>query len=276
MNGKSKKTALIETKDRFQAEAVILLLQEAEIPVFVAGRMLQDEFAISQMLMNIQSTTIEVPEDCLEKANAVIREAREAGQLIMMEPGVEGEPSDTENSKTSGVAKYWFAIVVLLTAVVIASFGWFNAAMDLNELKHDRLTYSLDSLRDSTYHYYWKSTDKLAYVGTDENLNGIPEKKSFYNFEGVKLSTSIDANEDGISETGSYYGPDGALIGTWYDKNEDGWAESVKEFYSDNAWCLWTDTDGNGTRDLRTIHNESGEVVRIERDGGVRGFIQQK
>ncbi len=69
-------------KSPFEARLVATLLRDAGVRVFVAGEALTDEFAMSQRLMNLQGVTVMVAPEDLERARAVLAEAKEAGRLL--------------------------------------------------------------------------------------------------------------------------------------------------------------------------------------------------
>ena len=65
-----------------EAQVVAALLRAAGIPLYMDGRLLQDEFAISQAVTGGVGRQIMVPESRLEEARAVIAEARKQGESM--------------------------------------------------------------------------------------------------------------------------------------------------------------------------------------------------
>jgi len=64
----------------FEAQVIVGVLQEANIPAYISGQVLADEFAISQALMNLAQVEIQVPRSKLGEARAVLAAARRAGE----------------------------------------------------------------------------------------------------------------------------------------------------------------------------------------------------
>ena len=85
---------LITAKSPFEAEVIAGVLHEAGIPAYVAGKSLQDEFALSQVLANLQSVAIQVPADRIEEARKVLAEADESSKILERDDFDPGKPSD--------------------------------------------------------------------------------------------------------------------------------------------------------------------------------------
>ncbi|HET6202506.1 MAG TPA: DUF2007 domain-containing protein [Planctomycetota bacterium] len=65
------------------AATVLLSILLAEgIPAYIAGTLLQDEFALSQRLMGLNAVEIQVPRNRLEEARKVLEAARQAGREL--------------------------------------------------------------------------------------------------------------------------------------------------------------------------------------------------
>jgi hypothetical protein len=67
------------------AEMLLEMLQDRGIPAYVNGRLLQDEWAISQILLGRVGVSIQVPRKHLEAAKKILAEAREAGREMETE-----------------------------------------------------------------------------------------------------------------------------------------------------------------------------------------------
>ena len=65
-----------------EAQVVAALLRAADIPLYMDGRLLQDEFAISQAVTGGVGRQIMVPASRLEEARAVIAAARKQGESM--------------------------------------------------------------------------------------------------------------------------------------------------------------------------------------------------
>jgi hypothetical protein len=71
---------LIQAHTPAEAQVVAALLRAAGIPVYVAGRRLTDEFAVSQAAMGLAQVDVQVPGDRLEEAQALLEQARREGR----------------------------------------------------------------------------------------------------------------------------------------------------------------------------------------------------
>jgi hypothetical protein len=65
-----------------EAQVVAALLRAAGVPLYMDGRLLQDEFAISQAVTGGVGRQIMVPASRLEEARAVIAQARKDGESM--------------------------------------------------------------------------------------------------------------------------------------------------------------------------------------------------
>ncbi|MHC4845557.1 MAG: putative signal transducing protein [Planctomycetota bacterium] len=65
-----------------EAQVVAALLRAAGIPLYMDGRLLQDEFAISQAITGGVGRQIMVPASRVEEAQAVIAQARKEGESM--------------------------------------------------------------------------------------------------------------------------------------------------------------------------------------------------
>jgi hypothetical protein len=63
-----------------EAQVVTALLRAAGIPVYVGGRRLADEFAVTQAAMGLSQVDVQVPADRLEEAKALLEQARRQGK----------------------------------------------------------------------------------------------------------------------------------------------------------------------------------------------------
>jgi hypothetical protein len=74
-------------RNPFEARLIAAILRDADIPVFIEGELLTDEFAMSQRLLNLQGVGLMVPENRVEEATQALAAAREAGKLLEAEAG---------------------------------------------------------------------------------------------------------------------------------------------------------------------------------------------
>jgi hypothetical protein len=70
---------LLRARSPAEAQVVAALLRAAGIPFYIEGRLLQDEFALSQALMGLTRARVEVPADRLQEARALLEQARRDG-----------------------------------------------------------------------------------------------------------------------------------------------------------------------------------------------------
>ncbi|MGH7149628.1 MAG: hypothetical protein ACREIU_02960 [Planctomycetota bacterium] len=73
---------LLRAPSAAAATVLLSILLGEGIPAYVAGELLQDEFALSQRLMGLNAVDIQVPRDRLEEARMVLQAAREAGREL--------------------------------------------------------------------------------------------------------------------------------------------------------------------------------------------------
>lgn len=72
--------SLIHAKTPAEAQVVAALLRAAGIPVYVGGRLLADEFAVTQAAMGLAQVAVQVPADRLAEAKALLEQARRDGR----------------------------------------------------------------------------------------------------------------------------------------------------------------------------------------------------
>lgn len=73
-----------------EAQVVAALLRARDVPVYIGGAELLDEFGTTQRALGLGSVKIEVPEDHLERAREVLDAARREGERIPDEQGEDG------------------------------------------------------------------------------------------------------------------------------------------------------------------------------------------
>jgi hypothetical protein len=64
----------------FEAEVIAGVLRDAGIAVYIEGRQLTDEFALSPQLLNLQGVIVKVRATEVERAREALAAAREAGR----------------------------------------------------------------------------------------------------------------------------------------------------------------------------------------------------
>ena len=72
------------TLERFSNSAIAQLLadllRDAGIPVYIGGSQLQDEWAMSQKMMGLLSTELQVPRDRLDEAREILASVRASAE----------------------------------------------------------------------------------------------------------------------------------------------------------------------------------------------------
>ena len=76
------------------AALVAQILKDAGVPAYVAGSLLQDEWAMSQKAMGLLGVEVQVPAEYLDEAREILKEAREAGKLLSEDSEPGSEPSE--------------------------------------------------------------------------------------------------------------------------------------------------------------------------------------
>jgi len=77
-------TSDLVTLERFSngaiAQLLADLLRDAGIPVYIDGSQLQDEWAMSQKMMGLLSTELQVPRDRLDEAREILASVRASAE----------------------------------------------------------------------------------------------------------------------------------------------------------------------------------------------------
>lgn len=88
-------TSDLVTLERFSNAAIAQLLagllRDAGIPVYIGGSQLQDEWAMSQKMMGLLSTELQVPRDRLDEAREILASVRASAEEA---PDSTGESPD--------------------------------------------------------------------------------------------------------------------------------------------------------------------------------------
>jgi Putative prokaryotic signal transducing protein len=99
--------------------------------------------------------------------------------------------------------------------------------------------------------------------GIDHNGDGKIDEKWIYAANGRPLRAEIDRNFDGKVDLIHYYNISGTIEKTESNENFDGVFESITKYKQGNVDYSEMDTDGDGIKDLRTVHR-FGIVERVE------------
>lgn len=79
-------------KSVFDAQVMAGVLRAAGIPVYVGGASLNDEFAVSQRLVNLSQVELQVPTDRVDDAKRALAEADRSRELLERDDFDPGEP----------------------------------------------------------------------------------------------------------------------------------------------------------------------------------------
>ena len=83
--------------DPASASLVAQILLGEDIPAFVNGANLMDEFAVSQMMLGAVGCDVQVPREHEEQAKKILAAAKEAGKhLAESEEWKDGDPDSSE------------------------------------------------------------------------------------------------------------------------------------------------------------------------------------
>ena len=91
---------LTQARNVFEADVIVGILDEAGIPSYRSGGQLTDGFAISQQMMNLQGVRVYVPENRLEDAQNVLREADEQGRILAEDEAPDAKDPDAKDTDT--------------------------------------------------------------------------------------------------------------------------------------------------------------------------------
>jgi hypothetical protein len=254
-------------KSPFEARVIVIVLQNAGIPARVDGALLQDEFAISQAMMNNLGVRITVPTDQLEAAYSAIEEAR----------GTELEFAQPPAPPPQREAGDWLGFrppTVILTLLCFTFLGfWIDARSQITLL-------TADALHD--FHHSgeggsatWKGTNVLSQTWEDFDLNNVWEQWTVFNRAGRKLSTAHDDDQNGIFERFMEFAADGRLAAVSTDLDQDGSVETWEVFYPSGVTVTNHDADGDKIFERREVFGPDKTKLFEEVDRGAEGHVRR-
>ena len=260
-------------KTPFEARVVVSILQEAGIPAYVDGANLQDEYAISQAIMNNVGVRITVRADQVEAAYEAINAAR-ATPLERSSVGSAEAHTLAVKPPVGWFGFSRFSVTVLLAAVVFFAL-WQAARAEARALRSDSVLLTYDTW-DHGVRSYWKGTRKLCWQTVDDNRNGVPEVSTWFNRDGARLSVSYDADENGMEDRVEMYNPGSdKRIAELFDRDGDGVLEEWIQYYPDGSKSLWRDRDQDGLYEEREFFDPKGELLFTEQDRGKNGYVRR-
>ena len=263
----------------FEAKVIAAVLAAADIPAFIDGEQLTDEFAAAQRLMNLRGTTIMVPAAAADRARAAIEAARAAGRAIAEDahaadaadrtaeasPSLGGMPGD------SGAPGLW--TVLLGLGFVISTIGWISSSRAAPEDPLYRTQIKSDGVLTIL-----RATGNLRWAQVDADGDGIYEEVAVFDRDGREIDRSFDLDGDGFIERCTLLAPDGKAVQELRDTDSDGRVDQWIQFDPNPArgWrSIRTDPNGDGHFERREIQRKDGSIVLVEIDRFERGFVRE-
>ncbi|MEM7201567.1 MAG: DUF2007 domain-containing protein [Planctomycetota bacterium] len=260
---------LCRAQSPFEARVIAAVLDDAQIQSFIAGELLNDEFAMSQRLMGLQAVKVQVRADRLEDARAALAAAKATGAAMAEDGDVEDPPSP---AKPSRGGFFGWALLFLLGSIIFGAL-WLNTLAELKAQQRSRLTQA--EWTGSGLEHRWVHNNQLASKTVDTDRDGVLEKVTSYNRDGREISTMFDANQNGMYERSIQRGRTGQSVIEALDADEDGVWELIKETRADGSVAVWTDEDQDGGVDRIEVSDRRGaRLSRLVFEPG-RGFVEQ-
>jgi hypothetical protein len=82
MEASNEQVLLTTARSSFEAKVIVAVLASEGIKGFNSGGNLMDEFAVAQVLLNLQGVDVFVSADSRDAANQALEAAREVGKFI--------------------------------------------------------------------------------------------------------------------------------------------------------------------------------------------------
>lgn len=263
-------------KSVFEARIIVAVLADAGIPAFVPGGQLQDEFALSQRLMNLQSVAVHVPADRLEDAERVLADAKATGAVALDEGFVAsaGESEVPPPPRSEGTSRGGGLLVTIVLAVLVALFAllWIDARAQLAGSGSHPLWIDAPGSEPGEVRSMWRDSGKPATVIVDRDLDSIPERHEYHNRSGIRTHRTHDADEDGLPEVFETFDASGAVVSVATDLDRDGWIDEVRDRLPGGITHVWTDTDADRLFDRVEIVR-GATTLRVQERRGEQGFV---
>ncbi|MCA8955773.1 MAG: hypothetical protein KDC87_06855 [Planctomycetes bacterium] len=229
----------------FEAQVVAGVLRSAGIPVLINGSLCQDDFAISQALLNRVGTDVRVPPDRVEDALAAIAQARSEAAEPRELPESDATPPDPPSPvRRTRWGLGWLIAAVFFVLWMVYFSLWSGLEQQLREQEEGSPFRTVWDGDERTL--IWRETGNVAFVYLDRNRNGNDECVKGYNRAGQLLFTHWDRNENGVFELVQQYDRNGTRILEHHDDDEDGFFDRVIRFHPDGRQSRWTDEDRDG------------------------------
>jgi hypothetical protein len=247
-----------EARNPFEARIIAAVLEDAGIPVFVAGGMLADEFALSQRMMNLQSVAVQVPKDRLADAEQALAAARAGGEALVQDEVDVGAPAPEPAEPVAAAPRSRSRGWTILCALLALGFAvlWVDAR---NALADARTSPFLDYEPTSDgWRFRSKSSRAIAQSSRDADRDGIPEATTWHDRAGRPTQTAHDVDENNEVERTETFGPDGRRTTESRDADGDGRFELVRNFHPDGTESTWQDVDGDWIPDRCEVRGADG------------------
>jgi Putative prokaryotic signal transducing protein len=239
-----------------EAQVIAGVLKDEDIPVFVSGTMLTDEWAVSQRLLNLLGVDVMVRKREIENARRALAEARHVDpealerQALAEAPLPEAMPrAEHLQPASKAVGPHWIWIAcaagVLAVTFLLLWLAERRHAEQQREAEFYRSEVSANGIRR-----YRRDTGKLAI----EYLHPVLA--------------------DGSYGEVRCYDPAGRLQRVAQHMRPDGSSRSIEEYYPDGTRLLWSDLDGDGSYETLEVRNAAGAVLRKLHYAPGVGFVE--
>jgi hypothetical protein len=257
-------------KTPFEARVVAVILRDAGIPTMVDETLLQDEFAVSQQLMNTAGSSVSVPRAMVEDAHRALAAAKATASERLTEATSPSPPGPTtrQGNMGWGFAALWFCLAALFFML------WMGARERLEDQSSSN-PLIVPSWEGDSVVYRWVHNGELHQTWDDADRDGIAEVVAAFNRDGVLVSKVFDADEDGSMERAELYHPSAGLVGICHDRDRDGFWEEWIQIYPDSSRSKWTDADGDGVYEVREFFDAAGKSLFVEEDRRAAGFVRR-
>lgn len=233
-----------------EAQIVAAVLRSADIPAYIGGSMLADEFAVSQRMLNVASVKVQVRRDQLPAAEAALAAARDVDPAELERAALAAAPDpDARPVAAIPVVDRGPRVATVLLGGLCAVFAvlWLSTLRAAEQ--HGASPLFTAAPTEHGWRYQWRDTGNTAIMTFDRNRNGIDEETRFHDRAGRRFAVSVDADENGI-------------------------IERSEQHFADGTVHVWIDTDGDALLDRCEVRAADGGLVRTLRYAGTEGWVE--
>lgn len=221
-------TDLTTARSAAEAQVIAAVLSAAGIPVFVGGSALQDEFAVSQRLLNVQQVRVQVRRDQVAQAQEALQAARSVAAADLEAEALAAAPAAAASRRPAagqptapGGGRGWLTLLLGVLAVIFAGL-WLS---ERRAREGDDPLYTVE-LRESGPLWRWRDSGRPA-IEMRHATASTPAQTFHYNRLGERIATTIDGDGNGLPDTVVNHGP-GDLELRWLDADQDGRFETLR------------------------------------------------